>query len=526
MTKVYIYDTTLRDGAQTEGISYSLQDKINIAKRLDQFGVDFIEGGWPYSNPKDTQFFDYFRKNSLKKSKLVPFGSTAHPANLASKDKNLISLIKSGTEYVTIFGKSWDLHVKDVLRIGLEDNLKIISESVKFLKKKGKKVFYDAEHFFDGYKASPAYAISTLKAALEGGADLLILCDTNGGTLPEEIQEIANEVKSQLAVDSFGIHCHNDLGLAVANSIACVPMGCVQIQGTINGYGERCGNADLVPIIGILKLKMKSTLSCDKKLNELTELSHFVSEVSNMVHRDNHPFVGRSAFAHKGGVHIDAMLKHPLAYEHMSPQLVGNRRRFLVSELAGKSSLVVKAKELEFQLDKKSARAKKIHKLIQSLEKEGYQFEAADASFKLLLEREFTKYKKFFDLLGFRVIVEKREDNKLISEATIKVKVKGAARYTASEGDGPVNALDSALRKALQKFYPTLSQMHLSDFKVRVLDAKEGTAAKVRVLIESQDKKETWATVGVSENIIEASYNALVDSIEYKLLKDRKAGKL
>jgi len=526
MTKVYIYDTTLRDGAQTEGISYSLQDKINIAKRLDQFGVDFIEGGWPYSNPKDTQFFDYFRKNSLKKSKLVPFGSTAHPANLASKDKNLISLIKSGTEYVTIFGKSWDLHVKDVLRIGLEDNLKIISESVKFLKKKGKKVFYDAEHFFDGYKASPAYAISTLKAALEGGADLLILCDTNGGTLPEEIQEIANEVKSQLAVDSFGIHCHNDLGLAVANSIACVPMGCVQIQGTINGYGERCGNADLVPIIGILKLKMKSTLSCDKKLNELTELSHFVSEVSNMVHRDNHPFVGRSAFAHKGGVHIDAMLKHPLAYEHMSPQLVGNRRRFLVSELAGKSSLVVKAKELEFQLDKKSARAKKIHKLIQSLEKEGYQFEAAEASFKLLLEREFTKYKKFFDLLGFRVIVEKREDNKLISEATIKVKVKGAARYTASEGDGPVNALDSALRKALQKFYPTLSQMHLSDFKVRVLDAKEGTAAKVRVLIESQDKKETWATVGVSENIIEASYNALVDSIEYKLLKDRKAGKL
>jgi len=437
MTKVYIYDTTLRDGAQTEGISYSLQDKINIAKRLDQFGVDFIEGGWPYSNPKDTQFFDYFRKNSLKKSKLVPFGSTAHPANLASKDKNLISLIKSGTEYVTIFGKSWDLHVKDVLRIGLEDNLKIISESVKFLKKKGKKVFYDAEHFFDGYKASPAYAISTLKAALEGGADLLILCDTNGGTLPEEIQEIANEVKSQLAVDSFGIHCHNDLGLAVANSIACVPMGCVQIQGTINGYGERCGNADLVPIIGILKLKMKSTLSCDKKLNELTELSHFVSEVSNMVHRDNHPFVGRSAFAHKGGVHIDAMLKHPLAYEHMSPQLVGNRRRFLVSELAGKSSLVVKAKELEFQLDKKSARAKKIHKLIQSLEKEGYQFEAAEASFKLLLEREFTKYKKFFDLLGFRVIVEKREDNKLISEATIKVKVKGAARYTASEGDGP-----------------------------------------------------------------------------------------
>ena len=525
MSKVYIYDTTLRDGAQTEGISYSLQDKINITKRLDQFGIDFIEGGWPYSNPKDTELFNYFKKHPLKKSKLVPFGSTAHPAKPASQDKNLASLIKSGTEYVTIFGKSWDLHVKDVLKITLDANLKIIFESVKFLKKKGKKVFYDAEHFFDGYKANPSYALKALKAAHEAGADLLVLCDTNGGTLLPEVQEIAAKVKAQVA-DTFGIHCHNDLGLAVANSVACVGMGCVQIQGTINGYGERCGNADLVPVIGILKLKMKSTLSCDKKLNELTELPHFVSEVSNMVHRDNHPFVGRSAFAHKGGIHIDAMLKHPLAYEHMSPQLVGNRRRFLVSELAGKSSLVVKAKELEFQLDKKSPRAKKIHKLIQSLEKEGYQFEAAEGSFNLLLEREFTKYKKFFDLLGFRVIVEKREDNKLISEATIKVKVKGAARYTASEGDGPVNALDNALRKALKNFYPTLSQMHLTDFKVRVLDAKEGTAAKVRVLIESQDKKETWSTVGVSENVIEASYNALVDSVEYKLLKDRKAGKL
>ncbi|UCG35839.1 MAG: citramalate synthase [Candidatus Omnitrophota bacterium] len=526
MTKVYIYDTTLRDGAQTEGISYSLHDKINIAKKLDQFGIDFIEGGWPYSNPKDTELFDYFKKHPLRKSKLVPFGSTAHPANPAFKDKNLASLIKSHTEYVTIFGKSWDLHVKDVLKITMEENLKIILESVKFLKKNKKKVFYDAEHFFDGYKANPNYAINTLKAALEGGADLLVLCDTNGGTLLEEVQEIANEVKAQVAVDSFGIHCHNDLGLAVANSVACVPMGCVQIQGTINGYGERCGNADLVPIIGILKLKMNCTLTCDKQLKELTELSYFVSEVSNMVHRDNHPFVGRSAFAHKGGVHIDAMLKHPLAYEHLNPQVVGNRRRFLISELAGKSSVVVKAKELEFELDKKSARAKKIHKLIQSLEKDGYQFEAAEGSFKLLLEREFTKYKKFFDLLGFRVIVEKREDNRLISEATIKLKVKGAAQYTASEGDGPVNALDSALRKALRKFYPTLSQMHLTDFKVRVLDAKEGTAAKVRVLIESQDEKESWSTVGVSENIIEASYNALVDSIEYKLLKDRKAGKL
>ena len=522
MNKVFIYDTTLRDGAQTEGISYSLQDKINIAKRLDKFGLDFIEGGWPYSNPKDTELFAYFKKHKLKHAKLVPFGSTAHPASSASKDKNLLSLIKSNTEHVTIFGKTWDLHVKAVLRISLEDNLKIIYDSIKFLKKKNRKVFYDAEHFFDGYKANPDYAVKTLKAALDAGVDLIVFCDTNGGTLPWEIKKIVKEVKEKTAMDKFGIHCHNDLGLAAANSLIGVADGCVQIQGTINGYGERCGNADLVPIMGILKFKMGCGLSNSKKLNELTEVSHFVSEVSNMAHRDNHPLVGRSAFAHKGGVHIDAMLKNNLAYEHMDPALLGNRRRYLSSELAGKSSLVIKAKELEYDLDKKSPRAKRLHKLIQKLENQGYQFEAAEGSLKLLLEREFRKYKKFFELLGFRVIIEKREDNRLISEATIKLKVKGVLQHTASEGDGPVNALDNALRKALTGFYPTLSQMHLTDFKVRVLDAKAGTEAKVRVLIESQDEKENWATVGVSENIIEASWQALVDSIEYKLLKDHE----
>ncbi len=524
MRKIQIYDTTLRDGSQTEGISYSRQDKINIAKKLDSFGVDFIEGGWPFSNPKDKEVFEYFRKNKLKESKLVPFGSTAHPAQAAAKDKNLISLIKCDTEYVTIFGKTWDLHVEKVLKVSLEDNLRIIFDSVEFLKKKGKHIFYDAEHFFDGYKANPEYALKTIKAAWEAGCTLVVLCDTNGGTLPWEMKDIVTEVKAKLGLSEFGIHCHNDLGMAVANSVSCVNYGCRHIQGTINGYGERCGNADLVTIMGILQLKMGIAVVSAQKLAELTHLSHFVSETSNMAARDNSPFVGQSAFAHKGGVHIDAVIKQATAYEHVDPSLVGNRRRFVVSELAGKSTLVVKAKELEFALDKKSEQAKKLHKLIQKLENQGYQFEAAEASFKLLLEKELKKCKKFFELLGFKVVVEKRQDGKLASEATIKLKVKDKIEHTASEGDGPVNALDGALRKALSKFYPQLSTMHLTDFKVRVLDEKSGTAAKVRVLIQSQDEKDNWSTIGVSENVIEASWQALVDSVEYKLLKDSKKG--
>jgi 2-isopropylmalate synthase len=522
MGKVEIYDTTLRDGAQTEGISYSVQDKIAIAKRLDDFGIPYIEGGWPYSNPKDKEVFEYFKKHPLKHSKLVSFGSTAHSSRKAYQDKNLVSLLKAETEYITIFGKSWDLHVKDALKISLDDNLRIIYDSIRFLKKKGRSVFYDAEHFFDGYKHNKDYALKTLEVALEAGCDLIVFCDTNGGTLTWEIKSIVREAREALGVGGFGIHCHNDLGLGVINSVIAVEDGCQQIQGTINGYGERCGNADLVPIIGTLQLKMGYEVVSAKKLEELTEVSYFVSEISNMAHQNNQPFVGKSAFAHKGGIHIDAVIKNPLCYEHIDPHLVGNRRRFLVSELAGKSTLVVKAKELEFDLDKKSSQAKKLYRLIQGLEKEGYQFEAAEGSFKLLLQRELKKFKKFFDLLGFRVIVEKREDNRLISEATIKLKVKGHLEHTASEGDGPVNALDNALRKALRGIYPALSKMHLTDFKVRVLDAKSGTAAKVRVLIQSQDESDTWTTIGVSENIIEASYQALVDSIEYKLLKDIK----
>ncbi len=519
MKKISLYDTTLRDGAQTEGISLSCQDKINIAKKLDDFGIDFIEGGWPYSNPKDKAFFDYFKMNPLTKSKLVPFGSTAHPSKPVEEDANLISLIESETEYVTIFGKTWDLHIEEVLRISLDTNLKIIFDSVRFLNKNNKRVFYDAEHFFDGYKANPEYALKTIKAAQDAGAEVIVFCDTNGGTLPWEIKNIILEVKSKISLECFGIHCHNDLGLAVANSVISLDQGCIHIQGTINGYGERCGNANLIPILGILQLKMGYDLILPDKLRGLTHLSHYVSEVCNMVHRDNHPIVGRSAFAHKGGIHIDAVIKNPLAYEHIDASLVGNERRYVVSELAGKSTLVVKSKELEFDLDKKSDKAKDLHKLIQKLEQEGYQFEAAGGSFKLLLRKELKEHKKFFDLLEFKVVIEKR-GNKLTSEAVIKVKINDKIEHTAAEGDGPVNALDKALRKALIKFYPELSEMRLIDFKVRVLDEKCGTAAKVRVLIESQDESDSWSTIGVSENVIEAAWQALADSVEYKLLKN------
>ena len=518
---IFLYDTTLRDGAQSEGISYTLKDKIRIAKRFDDFGMHFLEGGWPYSNPKDRDFFDYFKKKKLRRTKLVSFGSTVYPHAKASHDKNLLSLLKSGTEYITIFGKSWDLHVRDVLKVSMEENLRMIHDSVSFLKKKKRKVFYDAEHFFDGFKDNPVYAFKTLQAACEAGADVIVLCDTNGGTLTLHLKAVLEEVQENIQTP-LGIHTHNDSGLAVANSIVAIESGCIQVQGTFNGYGERCGNADLATIIPILKIKLNIGLISDKKIKELTELSHFISEISNMKHPDNHPFVGRSAFAHKGGVHINAVVKTPVAYEHIEPSSVGNQRRLLVSEVSGKTSIAVTAKGLSYELDKKSPKALKIHRLLQRLENEGYQFEVADASFKLILEKELKKYSKFFHLSGFRVIIEKRQDDKLISEATIKMRVKGKLQHTASEGDGPVNALDNALRKALLKFYPELSRMHLSDFKVRVLDEKRGTAAKVRVLIESQDEEESWTTIGVSENIIEASWQALVDSFEYKLLKDSK----
>jgi len=520
MKQIKLYDTTLRDGAQTEGISYSVNDKVRIAKKLDELGIHYIEGGWPGSNPKDKQFFKEMKKVKLKTAKLVSFGSTRRAGIKPEKDKNLKELALSGAKIVTIFGKSWDLHVKEVLKTSLEENLNLISDSVSFLKSKGLTVFYDAEHFFDAYKANPKYAVQTLRAAKSGGADTIILCDTNGGTLTDELAGII-EIVGQQVKKTLGIHTHNDLDLAVANSIAAIDAGCAQVQGTFNGYGERCGNADLCTIISILIIKMGINCIPESNLKDLTQASYFISEVSNVKHADNQPFVGHSAFAHKGGVHIDAMMKNPKTYEHVDPHLVGNRRRFLVSELAGKIPIVLKAKEMELELDKKSPKAKKFLKLLQDLENNGYQFEAADGSFDVLMKKSFKKYNKFFDLEGCKVMVEKRKDNRLFTEATIRLKVNKKEQYSAAEGDGPVNALDNALRKALNEFYPNLEKMHLSDFKVRVLDAKAGTAAKVRVLIESQDDKDSWTTVGVHENIIEASWQALVDSIEYKLLKDK-----
>lgn len=519
MKKVELYDTTLRDGSQTEGISYSKLDKVNIARKLDELGVHYIEGGYPLSNPKDKAFFQELKKYPLKNATLVAFGSTRKAGVKSQDDPGLNSLVESSVKVATIFGKSWDLHVRDVLRVSLEENIEMIRDSVKFLISNGLEVIYDAEHFFDAYKANHEYALLTIKAAFESGARLICLCDTNGGTLTSELVEIIKRVSKDVEAP-LGIHVHNDLGLAVANSIVAVEAGCCHVQGTINGYGERCGNADLIPIIGILKLKLNKDCISDENLRELTEVSRYVSEISNMKQADNQPFVGKSAFAHKAGVHINAVLKNAKSYEHMEPEMVGNVRRILISELAGKASILKKAQDLHLDLKKDSPEAKKVLKILQDLEHEGYQFEAADASFEILIKRALKKHKAFFDLEGFRVIVEKRETGKLYSEATVKLKVNEVREHTSSEGDGPVNALDSALRKALKGFYPSVSKMHLSDFKVRVLDAKEGTAAKVRVLIQSQDEYDSWTTVGVSENIIEASWHALVDSIEYKLMKD------
>lgn len=519
MRQVKTYDTTLRDGAQGEGISYSVADKISIAQELDKLGLDYIEGGWPGSNPKDMEFYLKMADKRLKYSKLVAFGSTRKARVKASLDHNLAAILKSGAGIVAIFGKTWDLHVREVLKTTLDENLKMISDTVNFLTSKGITVFYDAEHFFDAYKANREYSLKCLRAAEEAGSAAVILCDTNGGTLTSEVSRVIKEIRAGIGV-KLGIHCHNDAGLAVANSIAAVEAGADMVQGTINGYGERCGNADLIPIIANLKLKLGIDCLPDNKLRELAHISHFVSEISNMRLRDDQPYVGASSFAHKGGVHINAVMKNPRTYEHIEPSLVGNHRRILLSELGGKTGIILRAKALELDLSKEDPKTKRILKLVQDLEHKGYHFEAAEASFELLMKRALKKYNKFFFLEGFRVVIEKRSDRKITSEAIIKLSVKGAKEHTAAEGDGPVNALDNALRKALKDFYPALSKMHLSDFKVRVLDEKAGTASKVRVLIQSQDEKDTWSTIGVSENIIEASWQALVDSVEYKLLKD------
>jgi len=521
MKQITIYDTTLRDGAQTEGVSFTVNDKVKITEKLDELGIHYIEGGWPGSNPKDKEYFDLMKKKKLRHATVAAFGSTRRTKVKASEDTNLRELINSETKTITIFGKSWDLHVTDILKTSLEENLDMIFESIKYLKDKDREIFYDAEHFFDGYKRNSAYTLKTLLAAQQAGADCIIFCDTNGGTMPGEVKKIILEIKPNLKIP-LGIHTHNDLDLAVANSIVAVEAGCTQVQGTLTGLGERCGNVDLSTVIGILHTKLNLKSIPDDKLKHLKEASYFISEISNVKMADNHPFVGHSAFAHKGGVHIDAVIKNSIAYEHVDPQSVGNHRRFVTSELAGKMPIILKAQQMNITLDKKSPEAKKILKSLQDKELDGYQFEAADASFELFMKRELKKYKEFFKLDSFKVTMEKRFDGKVFAEASMRLNVHGKTEYSASDGDGPVDALNKALRKALTKFYPNISKMHLSDFKVRVIDTKTGTAARVRVLIESQDESESWTTMGVHENIIEASWEALVDSIEYKLLKDGK----
>ncbi len=518
--QVELYDTTLRDGTQGEGISLSVTDKLQIVEQLDALGIHFIEGGWPGSNPKDVAFFQQAAKLRLKSAKIVAFGSTHRAGRTPSKDVNLKALLKVDTEVVTVFGKSWDFHVKDVLRISLDDNLRLIANTVAYLRKRNRRVIYDAEHFFDGYQSNPEYAMKALRAAEEAGCETLVLCDTNGGTITSDLNAIVRRVCSEFDT-RVGIHTHNDSELGVANAIVAVEAGANQVQGTVNGIGERCGNANLCSIIANLCLKLNIPCVSKKQLRELTEVSRFVAEMCNMRQAAHQPFVGRSAFAHKGGVHINAVLKKAATYEHVTPESVGNQQRILMSELAGRTAIALKAKQLALDLSKSTPTTKKILTVLQDLEHEGYQFEAAEASFELLMRRGLGECPSFFELEGFRVSVEKREDNQLISEATIKVRVGQAREHTAAEGDGPVNALDNALRKALESFYPILQEMHLVDFKVRVLDAKSGTAAKVRVLIQSQDAQGSWNTIGVSENIIEASWQALVDSIEYKLLKER-----
>jgi len=522
MQGIVLYDTTLRDGCQAEDISFTVEDKIRIAKKLDELGIHYIEGGWPGSNPKDMQFFREIRKIPLKHAKLVSFGSTIRAGTLPEEDRNLKSLINSKTSVVTIFGKSWDIHVKYALGIKLAENLKLIYDTVTYLKKQFAEVFFDAEHFFDGFKTNPKYALQTLKEVSKAGADCIVLCDTNGGTLPHQLSDIIKEVKKHINKTPLGIHTHNDSEMAVANSIVAVQLGISHVQGTINGIGERCGNANLCSIIPNLKLKLNCDCISKKRLTKLQEVSRFVYELSNIQPLKHQPYVGNSAFAHKGGVHVSAIQKKPETYEHVSPELVGNVQRVLISDLSGRSSIVRKAKDFKINISSRDPVVHEIVEKLKELENQGFQFEGAEASFELLMMEALGTRRRYFELVEFRVINERREGDLPLCEATIMVKVGGETEHTAALGNGPVNALDNALRKALEKFYPQLKETELIDYKVRVLSSGEGTASKVRVLVETGDRKHRWGTVGVSENIIEASWKALVDSINYKLYKDER----
>ena len=523
---ITLYDTTLRDGTQAEDISFSVEDKVRIARALDELGIDYVEGGWPGSNPRDIEFFEKMRTVRLKKTKLTAFGSTKRADKKPHLDPNLRLLLKASTPAVTIFGKSWKLHVTKALRVSLAENLDMISESVGFLKKRVDTVFYDAEHFFDAYKDDPEYALKTLRAAEEAGADCLVLCDTNGGTLPQEVSEAVKHVRESLS-SPVGIHAHNDSDLAVGNSLLAVSAGATHVQGTMNGFGERCGNADLVSIIPALTLKMGYATLSPAKLKRLSRTSRLVYELANLPRRKHQPYVGPSAFAHKGGIHVSAVVRSPETYEHLDPTLIGNRQRVLVSDLSGSANILFKAREYGVELDRKSPATRKILAELKKLEHEGYLYEGAEASFELLMKRAVDRRKKgYFKLLDFRVIEEKHAAAPF-TEATVRLKVDGKIEHTAAQGNGPVNAIDRALRKALERFYPSLKEVRLLDFKVRVLEGGAGTASRVRVLVESGDDKDKWGTVGVSENVIEASWQALADSLTYKLYKDGiKAGKV
>ena len=527
MDPILLYDTTLRDGTQGENVTFSADEKLNIAMRLDDIGIHYIEGGWPGSNPRDVAFFNLAKRVTFKFARLAAFGSTRKPDTRPDRDNNLNALLETETPAVTVFGKSWDLHVEKIMNTTLPENLSMINDSVAFLKQHGREVIYDAEHFFDGYKDNRDYAMQSLAAALDGGADFIVLCDTNGGTLPFELESIIAEVQQQMnnirtgpsqnASVKLGIHSHNDCGMAVANSITAVQNGAVMVHGTMNGYGERCGNADLTSIIPILSIKMDRACVTQENLKKMKTLSRYISETANLVPLNSRPFVGKSAFAHKGGIHVSAIMKTPRAYEHMDPARVGNSRRVLVSDLSGKSNVEYKAKELGVELGKNGFDSRQIASEIKQMEQEGYQFDTADGTFKILLEKFTDQFKPHFALESFRVTIEKDKDQPCSAHATIKISVGDKKEITAGEGYGPVSALDNALRKALDKFYPDLDTMRLVDFKVRVIDGTRGTAAKVRVLIESRDQNEIWSTMGVSEDIIEASWQALADSFQFKL---------
>ncbi|MEH2256415.1 citramalate synthase [Nostoc sp.] len=563
--QLWLYDTTLRDGTQREGLSVSIEDKLRIARRLDQLGIPFIEGGWPGANPKDVQFFWQLQEDPLKQAEIVAFCSTRRPNSTAATEPMLQDILAAGTRWVTIFGKSWDLHVTTGLKTTLEENLAMIRDTIEYLRSQGRRIIYDAEHWFDGYKHNRDYALQTLEAAIASGAEWLVLCDTNGGTLPHEISQIVQDVISHLSfvtctersrsicqepmtedidalaatlrerqgrtrrvgqrtMPQIGIHTHNDSEMAVANAIAAVMAGAKMVQGTINGYGERCGNANLCSLIPNLQLKAGYSCITEDQLTQLTEASRFVSEVVNLAPDEHAPFVGRSAFAHKGGIHVSAVERNPLTYEHIQPEQVGNRRRIVISEQSGLSNVLAKARSFGIELDQQKAEAREILQRLKDLESEGFQFEAAEASFVLLMHEALGDRQKFFEVKGFQVhcdLIEGKETSN--SLATVKVAVDGKNILEAAEGNGPVAALDAALRKALVNFYPQIATFDLTDYKVRILNGHTGTAAKTRVLVESGNGRQRWTTVGVSTNILAASYQAVVEGLEYGLLLHSQA---